>query len=121
MENEYMKRGYLLPPGCKDLSDVLKHKRNPWAEVPTFFMPELATGHDTANWEHAPLPPIKGQVFIPSGTTVKKLAALLGEELYQINGDLMQLGLLAFEDSLIDFKTISKVARMYGFTAIKAA
>ena len=116
-----MKRGYLLPPGCKDLFDVLNYKRHPLPEVPLFLMPELATGHDTANWEHAPLPPVKGQVFIPPHTTVKKLAALLGEELYQINGDLMQLGLLAFDDSLLDFETISKVARMHGLTAIKAA
>jgi len=27
MENDYMKRGYLLPKGCKDLNDVLKRKQ----------------------------------------------------------------------------------------------
>jgi hypothetical protein len=29
MENEFMKRGYLLPKGCKDLGDVLMSKAQP--------------------------------------------------------------------------------------------
>lgn len=140
MENEYMKRGYLLPPGCKDLADVLKHKQNPVPGVILQSLPQISEKHWTVYnpvtkklgttydptlkfWKSpVPLPPIKGQVFIPPHTTVKELAALLGQKTFQIIGDLMQLelGMFATPDFLLDFKTISKVARMYGFMAIKA-
>ena len=139
MENEYMKRGYLLPPGCKDLADVLNHKQNPVPGAVLHSLPEISEKNWTVYnpvpkklgvtydptlkfWKPpAPLPPLKGQVVILPHTTVKKLAALLGQKPFQIIGDLMQLGMFATADFLLDFKTISKVARMYGFTAIKAA
>ena len=69
----------------------------------------------------SPLPPISRQVFIPPQTTVRQLAALLGQKPFQIIGDLMQLGIFAKANSLLDFKAISEVARMHGFAAIKAA
>lgn len=116
-----MKRGYLLPPGCKDLSDALKLKQQQVQSL-LHHLPELSGGHDTAPkpWKPAtPLPPIKGQIFIPPHTTVRKLAALLEKRPFQIIGDLMQLGMFATVDFLLDFKTISRVARMHGFTAIR--
>lgn len=122
-----MKRGYLLPPGCKDLSDTLKLRHPLVFDKVVHFPSEIPK----ANWhiydstvkpwkQPAQFPPIKGQVFIPPHTTVKKLAALLGQKPFQIVADVMQLGMFATPDFLLDFKTISKVARMYGFTAIKA-
>jgi len=130
MENEYMKRGYLLPPGCKDLADVLKHKQKPLPGAVLHSLPQMPKVHWMAaiynpalkTWKQSPsLPTIKGQIFIQPHTTVKQLAALLGQKPFQIIGDLMQLGTFATPDFLLDFKTISRVARMYGFTAIKAA
>jgi len=124
MENEFMKRGYLLPEGCKDLSDVTKLKQK---QMPEGFLSSL-----TPNWsfynptekssQHAaPLPPITKQVFISPGMTVKKLAALLEQKPIQIIGDLMKLGVFAMVDYVIDFKAISAVARMHGYQAIKGA
>lgn len=112
MENEFMKRGYLLPDGCKDLSDVakLKQRRVPDLFVPGLFVPK----------KFPSLPPITKQVFIPAQTSVKKLAALLDLKPIEVIGDLMRLGVFAMTDYLLDFQAISNVARMHGFLAIKA-
>lgn len=41
MERDFMKRGYLLPKGCKDLIDVLKLKPNHELkhQLPQHFIP----------------------------------------------------------------------------------
>jgi hypothetical protein len=124
MENEFMKRGYLLPEGCKDLSDVAKLKPRQMPDVLLASLPEKFTFYDQtdkAPKPSAPLPPITRQVFIPPGTSVKKLAALLEQKPIEIIGDLMKLGVFAMVDYLLDFETISKVARMHGYQAIKGA
>jgi len=112
MENEFMKRGYLLPDGCKDLSDVakLQQKRLPDLSVLGLLNPK--------KFESAP--PVTRQVFIPPHTTVKKLALLLDLKPFEIVGDLLTLGIFAMTDYLLDFKTISDVAKMHGYLAIKA-
>ena len=66
-----------------------------------------------------PTPPVKGQIVISSKTTVKKLAALLELKPFEIIGDLMKLGMFATVDFLLDFKTISAIAKLHGFTAIR--
>jgi hypothetical protein len=122
MENEYMKRGYLLPEGCKDLSDVAKLKQMPEGFLSS-LTPNWAFYNPTGKFSHqsAPLPPITRQVFISPGTTVKKLAALLEQKPIEIIEDLMKLGVFATVYDVIDFKTISEVARMHGYQAIKGA
>jgi len=115
MENEFMKRGYLLPEGCKDLSDVAKLKLNQ-EKLSGFF--KVTTMAKIAM--QPALPPITRQVLVPPNTTVKQLAALLELRPFDVIGDLMKLGIFAMTDFLIDFKTISDVARMHGFFAIKA-
>ena len=112
MENEFMKRGYLLPDGCKNLSDVGKMKQRRVADVAglAFFIPK----------KFEPLPPVTKQAIVPAQTTVKNLAALLDLRPIEVIGDLMKLGMFAMPDFRLDFKTISDVARMHGFLAIKA-
>ena len=125
MENEFMKRGYLLPKGCKDLSDVakLKHKHVPdsvWAYLPqkvTFYNPVTKSYKQFPT----PLPPVTRQVFIQPNTTVRKLADLLGQKPFEIIGDVMKFGVFASVDEVLDFKIIAFVARMHGYEAIKAA
>ena len=120
MENEYMKRGYLLPDGCKDLTDVAKLKQQPvgflppWSHKFTSYNPTLKSEK-----QPAALPPITRQVFISPPMTVKKLAALLEQKPFRIICDLMQLGIWAAADSVIDFKASSLVAKIHGFEAIK--
>ena len=124
MENEYMKRGYLLPEGCKDLNDVAKFKVKQMPEVLLSSLPDKV-GSDNATAQSgkqsAALPPISRQVFISADTTVGKLAALLGQKPFKIICELLQLGTFASVDDLLDFKIISRVARMHGFQAIKGA
>lgn len=126
MENEYMERGYLLPPGCKDLHDALKleHPRVFDAVVDSLcqISKEDWTVCDpvSISWHQPPpLPPPQAQIVVPPETTVKKLAALLGLKPFIIVGDLMKLGMFATAEFLLDFKTISAIAKLHGFTAIR--
>jgi len=121
MENEYMKRGYLLPKGCKDLTDVVKLENNPNFHWPS--LPGKAAFYETAiiSWKQsAPLPSLTQQIFVSPQTTVRQLAALLGQKPFKIICDLLELGTFASVNDLFDFKMISVIARKYGFTAIKA-
>ena len=124
MENEFMRRGYLLPPGCKDLGDALKLTHNPspdaWVLGSSYLPPSKFDTAPEPSVGKEPLPVIKGQIFILPGTTVQRLTALLGQKPFQIIADLMKIGVFATLNSLLDFKTISKVARMHGFIAIRS-
>jgi Translation initiation factor IF-2, N-terminal region len=118
MENDFMKRGYLLPEGCKDLIDVLKLKPHlppgGWFDL-SELKPQLLKPPQSF-----PLPPITGEIIIPEGTSVLQLAALLGRKPFRIVADLMDIGVFANVNQLLDFETISKVARKYGYTVRKA-
>lgn len=121
-----MKRGYLLPQGCKDLNDVLKLKqKRELSQLPYLSELPVASGAPSGAtleaWVMPPsLPPVTGEIVVPPRTTVKKLAALLGKKPFEIIGDLMQFGMFATADFLLDFDTISRIARKYGLTAIRA-
>jgi len=126
-----MKRGYLLPPGCKDLIDVLNLKEKKQQALITGLpqLPPLPEAFETAMkplkptsvWKPTSLPPVKGEIIVPAVTTVGKLAALLGQKPYLIIADLMmELGIFAMSTELLDFEAISKVARKHGFIAKKA-
>jgi len=94
MENDYMKRGYLLPPGCKDLIDVLKLKEKKQQAMLTG--PPATSSAAEGFWDHiealetdvgretTPLPAVKGEIIIRAVTTAGKLAALLGQKPYLI-------------------------------------
>ena len=88
-----MKRGYLLPDGCKDLIDVLKPK----------------VQHTAA------------EMIVTSEMTVTELAAALAQKPFRIIADLMELGVFANVNQQLDFDTISRVVRKYGFIAKRAA
>jgi hypothetical protein len=107
MENEYMKRGYLLPEGCKDLIDVLKPK----------------VQRSVAQQQAPPrtLPPITGELSISAQMTAMELAAVLKQKPFNIIADLMELGIFATVVQQLDFDTMSRVVRMYGFAAKKSA
>src|SRR5262245_7048342 len=103
MENEYMKRGFLLPEGCKNLADAPKYKVKP--SLPTSGV----------------LPPIVGELIVPPQMTVRELATVLAEKPFRIIADLMSLGIFANVNQQIDFDLISGVMRKYGFIAKRAA
>ncbi len=124
MENEFMKRGYLLPDGCKDLIDVLTRKRSQYSSssLPGGYA-QLPIGHVALikpKPEAIPLPQVKGEISIPAQTTVSQLAALVGQKPLLIIADLMQMGIFAGVCQVLGFEAISRVARKYGFIARKA-
>lgn len=43
MDEDFMKRGYLLPEGCKDLHDVLEQRKQA-AKRPLIMLPLLPAG-----------------------------------------------------------------------------
>lgn len=107
MENEFMKRGYLLPNGCKDLIDVLNANVH---LTPSLLKPGSPK----------PMPPITGEINMPPGMTVGELAQALSQKPFKIIADLMGFGVFANISQPLEFEVISKVMRMYGFTAKRA-
>ena len=107
MDNEYLKRGYLLPEGCSDLIDVMKLKAS--AEP-------AAQG---ISWSVSPLP-IASEITVPEQMTVAELAAALNQKPFRIIGDLIQSGVFATLNQVLDFETIVKVFQKYGFIAKRA-
>jgi hypothetical protein len=127
MEHDFMSRGYLLPKGCKDLIDAMRLKSTflPQGLEPSFDISKLEPQFfifDPKHQSKTPvLPPIVGELVVPNPTTVSQLASLLGQKPFQIIGDVMELGVFASINQALDFKTISSVARKYGYLAIKPA
>jgi len=108
MEYDFTKRGYLLPAGCKDLIDALKLK-------PRYGL------KPSRPKQPASLPPVIGELVVPEPASVADLAGLLDQKPFVIVADLMGFGVLATVHQVIDFETISRVTRKYGFTARRAA
>jgi hypothetical protein len=111
IENEFMKRGYLLPKGCKDLIDLWKPKAEPASFTlqprPLPRLPE-------------PQPPIIGEMIVPSRMTVGELAVALSQKPFRIVADLIEIGVFATLHHVIGFDAISRVMRKHGFTAKRA-
>lgn len=106
MENEFMKRGYLLPSGCKDLIDVLKSNRQP----------TLFGGTDPCSKKI-----IFGEVTVPPQMTVNELAQALNQKPFIIIADLIKIGVLVNGSQQLNFDLISRIAQKYGFVAKRRA
>jgi hypothetical protein len=107
MDYNYSKRGYLLPKGCKDLIDVLKLEAQ---HHPGHPQTPLAS----------PFPLIAGALIVPEKMTVLELATLLKQKPFKIIADMMETGIFASVNQQIDFGVIARVAKKYGYTAMKA-
>ena len=112
MENEFMKRGYLLSEGCKDLTDVAKIRATTEAMGGKFawFRKILKL-----------MPPqnlVEGTLTISEKISMSELATMLDKEPSPIIAKMMMLGI--FPHEILDFETASEIAQKYGFVAIKA-
>ena len=65
----------------------------------------------------APSPPI--ELVIPEHTTVEEFAALLHQTRFRIVGDLMKLNIFMTVEKIPDYETITKVALIHGFIAMR--
>jgi hypothetical protein len=106
---DYRKRGYLLPPGCKDLIDVLKVQGHEM-QRPRLLFPSI---DDPARGE------ILGEIAIPDEIMVRELARLVGQKPFRVIAVLMKWGIFANFQQSIDFKTASTVLRYYGYVPLK--
>src|SRR5580765_2113851 len=59
-------------------------------------------------------------IFLPEVIEVRELAAKLGTKPFQIVADLLEMRHFKHADERIDFETAAKVARNYGYRAVKA-
>lgn len=71
--------------------------------------------------EPPPLPPVVGEMVIPEQTTVGELAALLDQTKFQIHVDLLRLGVSLDSNQTPDYEIITRVARIHGYIAKRAA
>jgi len=108
-----MKRGYLLPEGCKDLTDVPKFKP---ATVPPGSLPKSKSAPVSLE---PPLPPVTGEIAFTEGMTVRQLADVLKQKPWKIMADLMAFKVMVTLNHAIPIEVVAKVARKYGFTVKK--
>ena len=122
MSFEHFERGYLLPEGCKDLIDLIRLGLKSQSEIVVrlpLLQPKPQTG---VFFKPASPPPVmKGDLPVSDRTTVKELAALLGQEPFKIIADAMELGIFANVNQPLGFKAIAHIAGKYGYTAKRTA
>ena len=97
---DYNNRNILLPAGCKDLADAIKHEE---ASVP----------------KPPPEPPVKRRITLPEKVSVKFIAEISGQPLYIIAMVLQELGIDISMYRSVDFEDGAKILRMYGIAAEK--
>jgi hypothetical protein len=137
MYYDYNKRSYLLPPGCKDLIDLLrleeqkKQLPNQWPMLPSMsgFAPSAL---EFTAWKLNKNTPKKteaggtgtpaSEVIIPEhGVLVLELAKLTGQKPFKVIADLMEIGIFANVKQKVGFDAAARVLKKYGITAKKAA
>jgi translation initiation factor IF-2 len=139
MYYDYNKRSYLLPPGCKDLIDLLRleeHKKQLPFKLPTLpptsgFVP--SPQEFIGLWKLKKDKPKEpetssagtaastSEVTIPGhGVLVIELAKLAGQKPFKIIADLMQIGIFANVKQKVGFDAAARVLKKYGITAKRA-
>lgn len=103
---DYSKRDYLLPPGCKDLIDVLKLNQS----TQPLWQPVQRRRRKT-------VPPITKHVTLPDTVSVKQLIEVAGKKPFCIIADLMDLGLFVNIDGTVTFDIAARVLRWHGIMA----
>jgi hypothetical protein len=138
MYYDYNKRSYLLPPGCKDLIDLLRleeQKKRQSIQLP-FLQSDvfIASTEDLLGpWKlkkkkqkEPKAGPIGSEasaheVVIPDSIVVMELANIAGQKPFKIIADLMEIGVFANLKQRVAFEPASRVLKKYGITAKKAA
>jgi hypothetical protein len=138
MYYDYNKRSYLLPPGCKDLIDLLRIEQQkkmfpiqwPMLKPGEVYIP--GTQEILGAWKlkkkkpKEPETDLAGgsslrEVTIPDEILVMDLAKVAGQKPFKIIADLMEVGVFANVKQKIGFEIASRVLKKYGITAKKAA
>jgi hypothetical protein len=141
MYYDYNKRSYLLPPGCKDLIDLLRLEEQKKRQaiqlpmLPGFHGGEIfiaGTQEILGPWKlkkkksKEPEPdslkiPSIHEIAIPDEIPVMELAKIAGQKPFKIVADLMEIGTFANVYQKIGFEAASRVLKKYGIVAKRAA
>jgi len=141
MYYDYNKRSYLLPPGCKDLIDLLKldeQKKQFSIQLPKLpgllggeifiagteeiFGPWKLKKTKSKEPEAEQLIVLPGsEVVIPEQIVALQLAKIAGQKPFKIIADLMEIGVFANVNQSIAFEAASRVLKKYGIIAKKMA
>lgn len=133
MTPEQYQRSYLLPPGCKDLIDVLRlQELAQQAEIAPLLSEQAPISGSEAFsqvWNldqkklKLPFPfPDQGfflEVQLGEAVNVQFLASVLGRPPAQILSDLTELGVIVSGDGQVSFDDAAKVLHKYGLRARK--
>jgi hypothetical protein len=113
---DYSKRDYLLPPGCKDLIDVLHLKmqshggKGTMGSISKWFAPSPPKAKS----------PLAGTtVEIKPPIVVRELAELIQVKPFYIVADLLECGLFVGLNSIVNFDAAVTVLAKYGVSARK--
>ena len=122
---DYSKRDCSLPPGCKDLMDVLRlQKRKPTkadlVEIKLHAMVKKS-GMLPPKAEAKQTPSFAAIIEINDPVTVRDLAALLGRKPFEIIADLIDITGMAAVGQPVTFEVAAEVAVKYGYIAKRAA
>lgn len=134
MYYDYNKRSYLLPPGCKDLIDLLRleeQKKRASIQLPFSKGEIFAAGSAEAlspwklkkkkdSQDPPTILPLR-EVIIPAEILVRELADIAGQKPYKIIADLMEIGIFASVKQAVQFDAASRILKKYGITAKRAA
>ena len=138
MNPEQYQRSYLLPPGCKDLIDVLRlEELQRTAPLPPENVGDsLISGAESFSqvWKlkdkKSPAKSVSAESFaqpgfflevqLPASITVNYLASLLGRKPFQIIAQLMEFGIFVTAQQEVAFEAAAKVLRKYGLLAKKS-
>lgn len=133
MTPEQYQRSYLLPPGCKDLIDVLRlQELAQQTELPPLLSGQAPiTGAETFSqvWNldqkklkpsfPFPDPGFFLEIQLGETVSVQFLASVLGRPPVQIVSDLMELGVAVNSDGQVSFDEAANVLHKYGLRARK--
>ena len=139
MYYDYNKRSYLLPPGCKDLIDLLRleeQKRQSSIQLPFLQSGDMfiaSTEDILAPWklkkgkpkepESAPAgsETFLREVAIPDEVLILELAQIAGQKPFRIIADLMEIGIFANVKQKVGFEAAARVLKKHGIIAKRAA
>jgi hypothetical protein len=116
MDYDYAKRNYLFPEGCKDLIEFACYLLPEGCKV-QIDLTGLKGQRKQTPKPAGPMSKIGGEMIFSERTSVRQLAELLGQHPSRIIVDLLELGVYSCVTTQLEFRTIQKIARKYGYEA----
>src|SRR6266478_4283777 len=101
-DQDNTERGYLLPPGCKDLVDAIKHQKD-------------------SEPVRVPYPPITRNVILPNMVAVRYLVEVSGQELDVITALMKDLRIIVDVNRSVEFGAAQRILRHFGIWAERGA